>query len=38
MEGSMSLDVEAVRAIAVERSTGVVRCFSYRTTDWEGSC
>lgn len=38
MEGSMALDVEAVRAISVERSTGVVRCFSYRTTEWEGAC
>jgi prepilin-type N-terminal cleavage/methylation domain-containing protein len=38
LEGSMSFDAEAVRAVSVERSTGVVRCFSYRTAAWEGAC
>jgi prepilin-type N-terminal cleavage/methylation domain-containing protein len=38
VEGSMSADVEAVRAVSVERATGQVRCYSYRTGSWETSC
>jgi len=38
LEGSMSIDPEAVRAITVERATGEVRCFSYRTSAWEAAC
>lgn len=38
LEGSMSLDAQSVRAITVERATGEVRCFSYRTSAWEASC
>lgn len=38
LEGSMSLEVEASRAVTVERATGQVRCFSYRTGSWEASC
>lgn len=38
LEGSMSTDIEASRAVSVERSTGQVRCYSYRTGSWEGSC
>jgi len=36
--GSLSEDAESSRALAVERATGEVRCFSYRTGTWEGSC
>lgn len=36
--GSLSLDPEAVRALTVERATGEVRCYSYRTGSWEPSC
>jgi hypothetical protein len=38
VEGSMSLDVEAVRGLTVERSTAQIRCFSYRTGSWESAC
>ena len=38
LEGSMSLDAEAVRAVTVVRSTGEVRCYSYRTGSWETVC
>jgi prepilin-type N-terminal cleavage/methylation domain-containing protein len=38
VEGPMSLDVEASRAVSVERATGQVRCFTYRTRSWESSC
>lgn len=37
-EGSLSGSPQAVRALTVERATGEVRCFSYRTGAWEGSC
>ena len=38
MEGSLAHDSEATRAITVERATGQVRCFTYRTGSWEASC
>lgn len=38
MVGSMSTDPEAVRALTIERATGQVRCYSYRTGLWEPSC
>jgi prepilin-type N-terminal cleavage/methylation domain-containing protein len=38
LEGSMAQSPEAVRALTVERSTGSIRCFSYRTGSWESSC
>jgi prepilin-type N-terminal cleavage/methylation domain-containing protein len=38
VEGSLASDVEAARAITVVRATGQVRCYSYRTGSWEGSC
>lgn len=38
MEGSMSAESVATRALTVERSTGEVRCFSYRTGTWEAAC
>lgn len=28
----------AARAVTIERATGVVRCFSYRTGSWEEAC
>jgi prepilin-type N-terminal cleavage/methylation domain-containing protein len=36
--GSMSLDAESSRAVSIERATGQVRCFSYRTGEWVTSC
>jgi Tfp pilus assembly protein FimT len=36
--GSMSMDPGAFRALSVERATGEVRCYSYRTGSWEPSC
>ena len=38
LEGSLSFDDEGVRAVTVERATGGIRCFSYRTGSWEGTC
>lgn len=38
LEGSMSEDAVAARALRLERSTGELRCFSYRTGAWEASC
>ncbi len=38
VEGSMAGDPEAVRALTIERATGAVRCYSYRTGSWEPSC
>ena len=38
LRGSLSEDVTGARALSVERSTGEVRCFSYRTGSWETSC
>ena len=38
VEGSMSGASQGVRAITVERATGEVRCFSYRTGSWEAAC
>ncbi len=38
LRGSMADEAEAARALSVERSTGEVRCFSYRTGAWEASC
>ena len=38
LEGSLSSAPTAVRAVTVERATGEVRCLSYRTGSWEGSC
>lgn len=37
-EGSLSDGTEGVRALTVERATGEVRCYSYRTGRWEESC
>jgi prepilin-type N-terminal cleavage/methylation domain-containing protein len=36
--GSMAANAEAVRALTVERATGEVRCYSYRTGSWVPSC
>lgn len=36
--GSVSDSKEGVRALSIERATGEVRCFSYRTGDWEATC
>jgi len=38
LRGSMASDPGAVRALSVERATGEVRCYSYRTGAWEPSC
>lgn len=38
MEGRMATSAEAVRALTIERSTGEVRCYSYRSGNWEASC
>ena len=38
LRGSMATDPGAVRALSVERATGEVRCYSYRTGTWEPSC
>ena len=38
MQGSLSGSTEGVRAVTVERATGEVRCWSYRSGAWEGSC
>lgn len=38
LEGSQSTDAAGARALTVERSTGEVRCFSYRTGAWEAEC
>lgn len=37
-QGSLSGNTEGVRALTVERATGEVRCFSYRTGSWEPAC
>jgi prepilin-type N-terminal cleavage/methylation domain-containing protein len=36
--GSVSESAEGVRALSIERATGEIRCFSYRTGSWEESC
>ena len=36
--GSVSESALGVRALAIERATGEIRCFSYRTGAWEESC
>lgn len=36
--GSMSEDVEAIRAVTVIRATGSVACYSYQTRSWEVGC
>ncbi len=38
VEGSLASSTEAVRALTIERATGEVRCYSYRTGSWEESC
>ena len=38
VQGYMSTDVESSRAVTVERATGQVRCYSYRTGSWAVSC
>lgn len=38
VEGSMAGNAEGVRALTIERATGEVRCYSYRTGSWEASC
>ncbi len=38
MEGDLSGASQGVRALTVERATGEVRCFSYRTGSWEDAC
>jgi prepilin-type N-terminal cleavage/methylation domain-containing protein len=38
LEGSLSQDASGARALTVERSTGEVRCASYRTGSWEAPC
>jgi hypothetical protein len=37
-EGSLSGGTEGVRALTIERSTGEINCYSYRTGSWEESC
>lgn len=37
-EGSLASDAIAARALEVTRSTGEIRCFSYRSGSWEGTC
>ena len=37
-DGAMAASAEAVRAVRVERATGEVRCFTYRTGSWEDGC
>jgi hypothetical protein len=36
--GSQSSGTEGARALSIERATGQVRCFSYRTGAWEEAC
>lgn len=38
LEGSLAGNAQAVRALSVERATGQVRCYSYRTGSWESTC
>ncbi len=38
LEGSLAGSASSVRALTVERATGAVRCFSFRTGAWEVSC
>ncbi len=38
VEGSSAGSATAVRALTVERATGEIRCYSYRTGAWEASC
>lgn len=38
LEGSLSASPESVRALTVERATGEIRCYSYRTGSWEDAC
>jgi type II secretory pathway pseudopilin PulG len=36
--GSVSESAYGVRALGIERATGEIRCFSYRTGTWEEAC
>ncbi len=38
LRGAHRDDKTSVRALSIERATGVVRCFSYRTGEWEATC
>ncbi len=38
IRGSHAQDKTSVRALSLERATGVVRCYSYRTGAWEATC
>ncbi|MFQ5538152.1 MAG: GspH/FimT family pseudopilin [Gemmatimonadota bacterium] len=38
LEGSLASSAEAVRAVTVERATGELRCYSYRTGTWRPRC
>jgi len=38
LEGELSGASQGVRALTVERATGEVRCFSFRTGSWEDAC
>ena len=38
LQGSQAGRPEAVRALTVERATGLVRCFSFRPGHWENAC
>lgn len=38
VRGSLSGGTEGVRALTVERATGEVRCYSYRSGSWEEAC
>jgi Tfp pilus assembly protein FimT len=36
--GSLSDGTEGVRALTIERATGEIRCYSYRSGSWEAAC
>lgn len=38
IEGSLAASAEGVRALTVERATGEIRCYSYRTGAWRDAC
>jgi len=38
VRGRKAAVAESARAITIERATGVVRCWSYRTSAWEEAC
>jgi len=38
LEGSLSDEAVAARALEIQRSTGELRCFTYRTGAWASTC